>query len=103
MPGLSSSWLRWGFIFASLFLATHWQEVTSSTWNVDDWSIPAILLILHKVKVNHIAYRSEGNEAEVRAGLPPCRAYPPPGAIVPYQGRWLVCLEPNPAPAPERR
>jgi hypothetical protein len=55
MPGLSSSWLRWDFIFASLFLATHWQEVTSSTWNVDDWSIPAIFLILHKVKVNHIA------------------------------------------------
>jgi hypothetical protein len=37
MPGLSSSWLRWGFIFTALFLATHWQEVTSPTWNVDDW------------------------------------------------------------------
>ena len=39
MPGLSSSWLRWGLIFTALFLATHWQEVTSPTWNVDDWDL----------------------------------------------------------------
>jgi hypothetical protein len=79
-----------------------WSSVGESAFR-REWSIPAIFLNLHQVKVNHIAYRSEGNEAEVRAGLPPCRAYPQPGAIVPYQGRWLVCLEANPAAAPERR
>jgi len=80
----------------------HWSSVGESAFR-REWSIPALFLNLHQVKVNHIAYRSEGNEAEVRAGLPPCRAYPEPGAIVPYQGRWLVCLEPNPAAAPDRR
>ncbi len=80
----------------------HWSSVGESAFR-REWSIPALFLKLHQVKVNHIAYRSEGNEAEVRAGLPPCRAYPEPGAIVPYQGRWLVCLEANPAAAPERR
>ena len=80
----------------------HWSSIGESVFR-REWSIPAIFLNLHQVKVNHIAYRSEGNEAEVRAGLPPCRAYPQPGAIVPYQGRWLVCLEPNPAATPERR
>jgi hypothetical protein len=80
----------------------HWSSVGESAFR-REWSIPALFLNLHQVKVNHIAYRSEGNEAEVRAGLPPCRAYPEPGAIVPYQGRWLVCLEANPAAAPERR
>jgi hypothetical protein len=80
----------------------HWSSIGESAFR-REWSIPDLFLKLHQVKVNHIAYRSEGNEAEVRAGLPPCRAYPQPGAIVPYQGRWLVCLEPNPAAAPERR
>jgi len=79
-----------------------WSSVGESAFR-REWSIPAIFLNLHQLKVNHIAYRSEGNEVEVRAGLPPCRAYPQPGAIVPYQGRWLVCLEANPAAAPERR
>jgi hypothetical protein len=80
----------------------HWSSIGESAFR-REWSIPDLFFKLHQVKVNHIAYRSEGNEAEVRAGLPPCRAYPQPGAIVPYQGRWLVCLEPNPAAAPERR
>ncbi|MCX5950439.1 MAG: hypothetical protein NT158_04535 [Cyanobacteria bacterium] len=80
----------------------HWSSVGESAFR-REWSIPALFLNLHQVKVNHIAYRSEANEAEVRAGLPPCRAYPQPGAIVAYQGRWLVCLEANPAAAPERR
>jgi hypothetical protein len=39
MAGFSSSWLRWGLIFTGLFLAIHWQEVTSPTWNVDDWAL----------------------------------------------------------------
>lgn len=80
----------------------HWSSVGESAFR-REWSIPALFLNLHQVKVNHIAYRHEGNEAEVRAGLPPCRAYPEPGAIVPYQGRWLVCLEANPVAPPERR
>jgi len=80
----------------------HWSSVGESAFR-REWSIPTLFLNLHKVRVNHIAYRHEGNEAEVRAGLPPCRAYPEPGAIVPYQGRWLVCLEANPAAAPLRR
>jgi len=80
----------------------HWSSVGESAFR-REWSIPTLFLNLHKVRVNHIAYRHEGNEAEVRAGLPPCRAYPEPGAIVSYQGGWLVCLEANPAAAPERR
>ncbi len=80
----------------------NWSSVGESAFR-REWSIPALFLNLHQVKVNHIAYRSEGNEAEVRSGLPPCRAYPESGAIVPYEGRWLVCLEANPAAAVERR
>lgn len=80
----------------------HWSSIGESAFR-REWSIPDLFLKLHQVKVNHISYRSEGNEAEVRAGLPPCRAYPEPGAIVPYQGSWLVCLEANPLAAPQRR
>jgi len=80
----------------------HWSSVGESAFR-REWSIHYLFLNLHQVKVNHIAYRHEGNEAEVRAGLPTCRAYPEPGAVVPYQGRWLVCLEANPVAAPERR
>lgn len=80
----------------------HWSSIGESAFR-REWSIPALFLKLHQVKVNHIAYRHEGNEAEVRAGLPPCRTYPEPGAIVPYQGSWLVCLEANAAAAPVER
>jgi hypothetical protein len=33
------SFLRWGVVFLGVFLATHWQEVTSPTLNVDDWGL----------------------------------------------------------------
>lgn len=29
----------WGLVFLALFLAVHWQEVTSPTLNVDDWAL----------------------------------------------------------------
>ena len=31
--------LRWLLIFLGIFLAIHWQEVSSPTWNVDDWAL----------------------------------------------------------------
>lgn len=33
------SLLRWGLVFTAIFLAIHWQEVTSTTLNVDDWGL----------------------------------------------------------------
>ena len=61
------------------------------------WSIQWIFRQLLGIEVEHLAYRSEGNEAEVRGSLPRCRAWPERGSIVPYRGQWLVCLESNPA------
>lgn len=31
--------LRWLLLFLGTFLAIHWQEVSSPTWNVDDWAL----------------------------------------------------------------
>ncbi len=31
--------LHWGLLFLGIFLATHWQEVSSPTHNVDDWAL----------------------------------------------------------------
>ncbi|MEI7951172.1 MAG: hypothetical protein WCH37_00605 [Synechococcaceae cyanobacterium ELA182] len=45
---LSGAWMagwtikearQWFLVFLGLFLAIHWQEVTSPTWNVDDWAL----------------------------------------------------------------
>jgi hypothetical protein len=75
----------------------HWSSVGESAFR-QSWSIRAIFHQLLGVPVSHIAYRSEGNEQEVRNSLPPCRAYPEPGSIVRHGDQWLVCLEAN-APA----
>jgi hypothetical protein len=63
-------------------------------------SIQGIFRNLLGVTAEHIAYRSEGNEQDVRRSLPRCTAYPEPGSILRYQGGWLGCLEPNPATSP---
>ena len=72
----------------------HWSSVGESAFR-QSWSIEAIFRQLLRQPVTHIAYRSEGNEQQVRASLPPCRAYPEPGSIVRHGDRWLVCLEAN--------
>lgn len=79
----------------------HWSSVGESAFR-QSWSIKAIFSQLLGAKVEHIAYRSEGNEAEVRSKVPPCQAWPDPASIVLHQGRWLVCLEANPAPSSSR-
>lgn len=72
----------------------HWSSVGESAFR-QSWSIRAIFHQLLRVPVSHIAYRSEGNEQEIRASLPPCKAYPQPGSIVRHGDQWLVCLEAN--------
>lgn len=79
-------------------LFPHWSSVGESAFRAE-WSIPAIFKQLLGVEVSQIAYSSERNEADVRRSLPACTAYPQSGAIVPYQGQLLVCLEANPAKA----
>ena len=74
----------------------HWSSVGESAFR-QSWSIQAIFQQLLGIQVEHLAYRSEGNEEEVRRSLPRCRAWPERGSIVAYRGEWLVCLEPNPA------
>ena len=34
-----SNHLPWALLFLGIFLATHWQEVSSPTLNVDDWAL----------------------------------------------------------------
>ncbi len=75
----------------------HWSSVGESAFR-QSWSIAAIFRQLLGLEVTPIAYRSEGNENEVRSSLPACRAWPSAGSIVSYKSRWLVCLENNPAP-----
>jgi hypothetical protein len=72
----------------------HWSSVGASAFR-REWTIPDLFRQLHGVKVEHIGYRGS-TEEEVRRSLPPCRAYPESGSIVPHKGRWLVCLEANP-------
>lgn len=79
----------------------HWSSVGESAFR-QGWSITAIFRQLLGLEVVHIPYRSEGNENEVRSGLPACQAWPAAGSIVAHQGRWLVCLEDNPAAAASR-
>jgi len=74
----------------------HWSSVGESAFR-QSWSIKWIFRQLLGIEVEHLAYRSEGNEAEVRGSLPRCRAWPERGSIVTYRGQWLVCLESNPA------
>ncbi len=76
----------------------HWSSVGESAFR-QSWSIEAIFRQLLRQPVTHIAYRSQGNEQEVRASLPACRAYPELGSIVRHGERWLVCLEANPREA----
>lgn len=73
----------------------HWSSVGESAFR-HSWSIRGIFRNLLGVEVETITYR-QPEEASVRANLPACRAYPDPASIVWHQGRWLVCLEPNPA------
>jgi hypothetical protein len=73
----------------------HWSSVGESVFR-QSWSIQGIFRQLLGINVEHIAYRSEGNEAEVRSTVPPCQAWPDAGSIVLHQGQWLVCLETNP-------
>ena len=77
----------------------HWSSVGESPFR-QSWSIQGIFRNLLGVSAEHIAYRSEGNEQEVRRSLPRCTAYPEPGSILRYKGGWLVCLEANPAASP---
>lgn len=79
----------------------HWSSVGESAFR-QSWSITAIFRQLLGLEVTHIAYRSEGNENEVRSTLPACRAWPAGDSIVAYRGLWLVCLEDNPAAAASR-
>ena len=79
----------------------HWSSVGESAFR-QSWSIEAIFRQLLRQPVRHIAYRHEGNEQEVRASLPACRAYPELGSIVRHGDRWLVCLEAN-APSAQTR
>lgn len=74
----------------------HWSSVGESAFR-HSWSIRGIFRNLLGVEVETITYR-QPEETRVRADLPPCRAYPDPASIVWHQGRWLVCLEANPAP-----
>lgn len=74
----------------------HWSSVGESAFR-QSWSIQGIFRQLLGLQVTHIAYRSEGNEAQVRSAVPRCNAWPDPGSIVKHQGQWLVCLEANPA------
>lgn len=74
----------------------HWSSVGESAFR-QSWSIEAIFQQLLGLKVEHIAYRHQAGEAEVRARLPLCRAWPDRASIVWHQGAWLVCLEANPA------
>lgn len=74
----------------------HWSSVGESAFR-QSWSIQAIFRQLLGIDVEHIAYRSEGNEAEVRRTVPSCRAWPDQGSIVLHKKHWLVCLEANPA------
>lgn len=76
----------------------HWSSVGESVFR-QGWSIEAIFRQLLRLQAQHIAYRSEGNEAQVRRTVPRCSAWPDPGSIVVHQGQWLVCLEANPAPS----
>jgi hypothetical protein len=78
----------------------HWSSVGESAFR-QSWSIEGIFRQLLGLQVKHIAYRSEGNEAEVRRTVPRCNAWPDQGSILLHRGRWLVCLEANPA-APAR-
>lgn len=78
----------------------HWSSVGESAFR-QSWSITGIFRQLLGLEVTHIAYRSEGNENEVRSSLPACRAWPAADSIVAYRGLWLVCLEDNPAPPKE--
>jgi hypothetical protein len=55
----------------------HWSSVSESTF-LQSWSIAAIFRQLLGLEVTPIAYRSEGNENEVRSSLPACRAWPSP-------------------------
>jgi hypothetical protein len=58
------------------------------------------------MQVEHISFRRKHTEVAVRRSIPACHAWPANGSIVPYRGRWLVCLEANPAEqsaAPARR
>ena len=39
-PALRSrSTLHWGLLFLVVFLSIHWQEVSSPTYDVDDWAL----------------------------------------------------------------
>lgn len=77
----------------------HWSSVGESAFRAS-WSIEAIFRQLLGLQVEHLRSGSEGTPPSVpRSSLPRCGAWPAADAIVPHQGRWLVCLEPNPAPS----
>ena len=80
----------------------HWATVGESAFR-QTWSLEGIFRQLLGVKVQHIPYRQEGNEMQVRATLPACAAYPDAGSIVRHRGGWLVCLEANPREASSQR
>jgi len=75
----------------------HWSSVGESAFRAS-WSIQAIFQQLLGLEVEHLRSGSEGTPPSVdRSKLPACGAWPAADAVVPYQGRWLVCLESNPA------
>ena len=84
----------------------HWSSVGESAFRAS-WSLEAIFRQLLGLKVEHLRSGSEGTPASVdRSTLPACGAWPAADAIVPYRGRWLVCLEAvstAPSAADERR
>ena len=75
---------------------SHWSSVGESAFRAS-WSIEAIFHQLLGIEVEHLRSGSEGTPPSVdRSKLPACGAWPASDAVVPYEGRWLVCLESSP-------
>lgn len=73
-----------------------WSSVGESAFH-QSWSVRDIFRQLLGLEVEHISFKRNRTEAGVRRSIPACSAWPANGSIVPYRGRWLVCLEVNPA------
>jgi len=73
-----------------------WSSVGESVFH-QSWSIKDIFRQLLGLQVEHISFRRKRTEAAVRRSIPACKSWPANGSIVAYRGRWLVCLEANPA------
>jgi hypothetical protein len=81
-----------------------WQHVAG--WVVGEsafhqqWGIEGLFWNLLGARSRHLEKLPAERVPQVRKRfpLPPCRAYPEPGSIVPYRGGLMVCLEPTDTP-----